>query len=58
MIEIKDVSKQFGKTRAVDHVSFSVKEENVFGLIGTNGAGKVQCCVCLPECLSRTQAWF
>ena len=40
MIEIKDVSKQFGKTRAVDHVSFSVKEENVFGLIGTNGAGK------------------
>ena len=40
MIEIKDVSKHFGKTRAVDHVSFSVKEENVFGLIGTNGAGK------------------
>lgn len=40
MIEIKDVSKQFGRTRAVDHVSFSVKEENVFGLIGTNGAGK------------------
>lgn len=58
MIEIKDVSKQFGKTRAVDHVSFSVKEENVFGLIGTNGAGKSTMRVCLPECLSRTQAWF
>jgi hypothetical protein len=25
MIEIKDVSKHFGKTRAVDHVSFSVR---------------------------------
>ena len=40
MIEIKDVTKRFDKIKAVDHVSFSIREENVFGLIGTNGAGK------------------
>ena len=37
MIEIKDVTKRFDKIKAVDHVSFSIREENVFGLIGTNG---------------------
>lgn len=40
MIEIKDLTKRFGKHTAVDHVSFSVKEQSIFGLIGTNGAGK------------------
>lgn len=40
MIELKDVSKRFGKISAVCNVSFTIKEENVFGLIGTNGAGK------------------
>lgn len=40
MIEIKDVSKSFEDIKAVDHVSVTIKEGNVFGLIGTNGAGK------------------
>lgn len=40
MIEIKDVTKCFGDITAVDHVSVTIKEGNVFGLIGTNGAGK------------------
>ncbi len=40
MIEIRNVSKAFDHNTAVDNVSVSIKENTVFGLIGTNGAGK------------------
>ena len=40
MIEIADISKAFEDILAVDHVSVTMKENTVFGLIGTNGAGK------------------
>lgn len=40
LFEVKDVSVQFGGLKASDHVSFSVKKGEVFGLIGPNGAGK------------------
>ena len=40
MIEIKGISKSFEEIKAVDNVSVTIKEGNVFGLIGTNGAGK------------------
>ncbi|WP_147871779.1 ABC transporter ATP-binding protein [Stieleria maiorica] len=40
MIELQDVTRLFGNTRAVDHVSFMVPRGSVFGYIGPNGAGK------------------
>ena len=40
MIEIRGVSKSFNDIKAVDNVSVVVKDNTVFGLIGTNGAGK------------------
>lgn len=40
MIEIKNVTKSFGKIKAVNQVSFSIKDGAIFGLVGTNGAGK------------------
>jgi ABC-2 type transport system ATP-binding protein len=40
MIEINNVSKAFEDILAVDDVSVTMKEDTVFGLIGTNGAGK------------------
>lgn len=40
MIEATNISKQFDHIQAVDKVSVTIKEGNVFGLIGTNGAGK------------------
>lgn len=40
MIEIRNVSKSYDKIKAVDNVSVSIRENTVFGLIGTNGAGK------------------
>ena len=40
MIEIHNLTKNFDKIKAVDEVSVTIKENTVFGLIGTNGAGK------------------
>lgn len=39
-IEIKNVSHRFGDTQALDHVSISIKEGGIYGLLGNNGAGK------------------
>jgi ABC-2 type transport system ATP-binding protein len=40
MIEVKNLTKEFNGTTAVDHISFDVKEGEIFGLLGPNGAGK------------------
>lgn len=40
MIEVTNISKSFENIQAVDRVSVTVKENTLFGLIGTNGAGK------------------
>ncbi|BBW98248.1 ABC transporter ATP-binding protein [Geobacillus sp. FSL W8-0032] len=40
MLEIKQVTKKFGDFIAVDHMSLSVAEGEIFGFLGANGAGK------------------
>jgi branched-chain amino acid transport system ATP-binding protein len=40
LIEIRDISKNFGGLAALSHVSYSVEEGEILGLIGPNGAGK------------------
>ena len=40
MIEVENLSKQFGTKTAVDHLSFSVRKGEVLGFLGPNGAGK------------------
>ena len=40
VIEVEDLTKTFGKLRAVDGVSFSVEKGEIFGFLGPNGAGK------------------
>ena len=40
LLQLKNVTKQFGGLMAVDNVSFDVERGSIFGLIGPNGAGK------------------
>ena len=40
LIEVSHVSKSYGKVQALRDVSFSVKQGELFGLIGPDGAGK------------------
>ncbi|GAB6109784.1 ABC transporter ATP-binding protein [Fusibacter bizertensis] len=40
ILQIDAVSKQFGTSKVIDQLSFSVKEGSIFGFIGQNGAGK------------------
>lgn len=39
-IECKDITKQFGSTRALDQVSLTLEAGHIYGLLGNNGAGK------------------
>lgn len=40
MIEIKDVTKSYGRHKVLQNVSFEIMEGELFGLLGPNGAGK------------------
>lgn len=40
VLEVKNLTKQFGDFTAVDNISFSLKEGEILGLLGPNGAGK------------------
>jgi ABC-2 type transport system ATP-binding protein len=47
IIEVKNLRKTYGKTVAVDDISFEVAEGEIFGLLGPNGAGKTTAVECL-----------
>ena len=40
VIELHDVVKTFGATRALDHLDLTVEQGEVHGFLGPNGAGK------------------
>ena len=40
VVEVNKLSKQYGKQKALDEVSFTIKKGSIVGLIGPNGAGK------------------
>ena len=40
MIEVKDLVKSYGGHMAVDHLSFTVRDGQIYGFLGPNGAGK------------------
>ncbi|MBS7530935.1 ABC transporter ATP-binding protein [Hazenella sp. IB182353] len=40
VIELKQLTKRYGRTRGIENLSFHVEEGEIFGFIGPNGAGK------------------
>lgn len=53
-IEVNNISKHYGRVKALQNVSFSVEEGEIFGLIGPDGAGKtsmyrILCSLLLPN---------
>jgi ABC-2 type transport system ATP-binding protein len=47
MIEVTDLRKSYGGRPAVDRVSFTVEEGEIFGVLGPNGAGKTTTVECV-----------
>lgn len=53
-LEVKNLRKQFGKTVAVDDVSFKVEKGEIFGFLGPNGAGKTTTIRCIMDFIRPT----
>jgi ABC-2 type transport system ATP-binding protein len=47
VIEVRDLRKRYGQRVALDGVSFSVEQGEIFGIVGPNGAGKTTTVECL-----------
>ena len=54
-VVLKNVSKYYGAFRAIDKVSFTIKEGEIFGYIGPNGAGKTTTMKILVDLISDFQ---
>src|SRR5687767_4992948 len=53
-IEVKDLRKEFGKTKALDGVDLQIQKGTVYGLLGPNGAGKTTTIRILATLLAPT----
>ncbi len=53
-IEVNSLTKQFGSFKAVDNISFTVEEGEIFGFLGPNGAGKSTTMMILTTLLKPT----
>jgi len=49
ILRLQDLTMKFGGLRAVDRLSFDVKQGEIFGLIGPNGAGKTTVFNCITQ---------
>jgi ABC-2 type transport system ATP-binding protein len=58
-IEVRELTRDYGKLRALDHISFQVEPGEIFGFLGPNGAGKTTTIKILTGQLRPTsgQAW-
>lgn len=55
LIEIKHLTKRYGKNIAVNDLSFTVESGQVYGLLGPNGAGKSTTMNIMTGCLATTE---
>ena len=54
MIEVENLVKRYGGHLAVDHLSFTVPDGQIFGFLGPNGAGKSTTMNIMTGCLAAT----
>jgi ABC-2 type transport system ATP-binding protein len=57
IVEVEELSKNFGQLTAVDRVSFKVNGGEIFGFLGPNGAGKTTTINILCTLLRPTSGW-
>jgi ABC-2 type transport system ATP-binding protein len=55
MLSVKHVTKYYGDFRAVNDISFDIKEGEIFGLLGVNGAGKTTTFRMIMGLLDKTE---
>ena len=55
MIEVRNLTKVYGKKKAVDDLSFTIEDGEIFGFLGPNGAGKSTTMNIITGCLSTTE---
>lgn len=51
IVEVRDLTKMYKNVKAVDHLSFDVKEGEILGLLGPNGSGKSTTINCILSLL-------
>ena len=54
MIEIRELTKMYGKQYALNHLSLTIPEGQIFGFLGHNGAGKSTTIKCLTSIIEPT----
>lgn len=52
MIEVRDLVKRYGKLVAIDHLNLTIRDHEVYGLLGPNGSGKTTLINCILALLS------
>lgn len=55
VLKVNDLKKKYGKTMAVNGVSFELEKGTIIGLIGPNGAGKTTTLKCITGLLKATE---
>ena len=54
MIQVRNLTKQYGSKLAVDHVSFDIEKGKIYGFLGPNGAGKSTTMNIITGCIAAT----
>jgi ABC-2 type transport system ATP-binding protein len=61
VLSIKNLSKHYGKIKALDNVSLEIKKGNIFGILGPNGSGKTTTLGMILDVINPTSGeyhWF
>lgn len=61
VLSIKNLSKHYGRIKALDNVSLEIKKGNVFGILGPNGSGKTTTLGMILDVINPTSGeyhWF